>query len=250
MCGRFTLGATATLAAQFDLATVPTWTPRYNIAPTQEVLVVLQPSPQASREARLHRWGLIPPWAKDPSIGNRMINARAETVATKPAFRHAFKERRCLVLADGFYEWHKEGDAEAAVSHSPARWPPLRLRRAVGALGGRGRRSNPARSSRQPERSGAPAPRAYARDPAAPRNITGGLIRASRRQRDCRPSSGPYPGDEMTAYPVSTAGEQPRERQPRLHGTAGGVKRWGSRNRTSCTEIPCPLARLVAFSPR
>ena len=109
MCGRFTLGATAaTLAAQFDLANVPTWTPRYNIAPTQEVLVVLQPSPQANREARLHRWGLIPTWAKDPSIGNRMINARAETVATKPAFRRAFKERRCLLLADGLYEWQRQ----------------------------------------------------------------------------------------------------------------------------------------------
>jgi putative SOS response-associated peptidase YedK len=109
MCGRFTLGATAaTLAAQFDLANVPTWTPHYNIAPTQEVLVVLQPSPQANREARLHRWGLIPPWAKDPSIGNRMINARAETVATKPAFRRAFKERRCLLLADGLYEWQRQ----------------------------------------------------------------------------------------------------------------------------------------------
>ena len=109
MCGRFTLGATAaTLAAQFDLANVPTWTPRYNIAPTQEVLVVLQPSPQANQEARLHRWGLIPPWAKDPSIGNRMINARAETVATKPAFRRAFKERRCLLLADGLYEWQRQ----------------------------------------------------------------------------------------------------------------------------------------------
>ena len=109
MCGRFTLGATAaTLAAQFDLANVPTWTPRYNIAPTQEVLVVLQSSPQANREARLHRWGLIPPWAKDPSIGNRMINARAETVATKPAFRRAFKERRCLLLADGLYEWQRQ----------------------------------------------------------------------------------------------------------------------------------------------
>src|SRR5271169_6392267 len=110
MCGRFTLGATAAdLAAQFTLATVPTWTPRYNIAPTQEVLIVRQPAPQASREARLHRWGLIPSWAKDPTIGNRLINARAETVASKAAFRHAFKERRCLVLADGFYEWHKEG---------------------------------------------------------------------------------------------------------------------------------------------
>ncbi len=109
MCGRFTLGATAaTLAAQFDLPSIPTWTPRYNIAPTQEVLVVLQPFADATREARLHRWGLIPPWAKDPSIRNRLINARAETVATTPAFRQAFTARRCLVLADGFYEWQTE----------------------------------------------------------------------------------------------------------------------------------------------
>ena len=106
MCGRFTLGATATdLAAQFNLAHVPTWTPCYNIAPTQEVLVVRQPSPQASREAHLHRWGLVPSWAKDPAIGNRMINARADTILEKPAFRESFKHRRCLIPADGFYEW-------------------------------------------------------------------------------------------------------------------------------------------------
>ena len=78
MCGRFTLGATATdLDAQFTLATVPPWTPRYNIAPTQEVLVVLQPSPHTSREAHLSRWGLVPSWANDPAIGTRLINARA-----------------------------------------------------------------------------------------------------------------------------------------------------------------------------
>ncbi len=108
MCGRFTLGATATdLAAYFDLSSIPPWQPHYNIAPTHEVLALLQLSPEAHREARLFRWGLVPPWAKDASAGNRMINARAETVATRPAFRRAFKERRCLVLADGFYEWQK-----------------------------------------------------------------------------------------------------------------------------------------------
>jgi putative SOS response-associated peptidase YedK len=108
MCGRFSLGASATtLAAQFDLFETPAWAPRYNIAPTQEVLVVLKDPAQSHRQARRHRWGLIPPWAKDPGIGARMINARAETVATKPAFRRAFRERRCLILADGFYEWRK-----------------------------------------------------------------------------------------------------------------------------------------------
>jgi len=110
MCGRFSLGASATtLAAQFDLADLPAWTPRYNIAPAQEVLSVIRTPDDPRRHSRLHRWGLVPSWAKDPGIGNRMINARAETVAIKPAFRHAFRERRCLVLADGLYEWQSQG---------------------------------------------------------------------------------------------------------------------------------------------
>lgn len=109
MCGRFTLDASATtLAAKFGLADVPAWSPRYNIAPTQEVLVVHQTTPHARWEASLFRWGLIPPWAEGPAVGSRMINARAETVATKPAFRKAFRDHRCLVLADGFYEWQKQ----------------------------------------------------------------------------------------------------------------------------------------------
>ncbi len=110
MCGRFSLGAdAATLASQFNLFEALAWTPRYNIAPTQEVLVVVQDPTTASRQARQHRWGLIPSWAKDLAIGNQLINAQAEMAATKPAFRVAFKKRRCLILADGFYEWKKEG---------------------------------------------------------------------------------------------------------------------------------------------
>jgi putative SOS response-associated peptidase YedK len=110
MCGRFSLGASATtLVTQFDLADFPAWSPRYNIAPTQEVLAVLKTRESCSRRPRLLRWGLVPPWADDPHIGNRLINARAETVATKPAFRRAFREYRCLILADGFYEWQRQG---------------------------------------------------------------------------------------------------------------------------------------------
>ena len=109
MCGRFSLGADAiTLATQFDLFESPAWTPRYNIAPTQEVLVVVVDLTTARRQARRYRWGLIPSWAKDPAIGTQLINAQAETAATKPAFRAAFRKRRCLILADGFYEWKKE----------------------------------------------------------------------------------------------------------------------------------------------
>jgi putative SOS response-associated peptidase YedK len=109
MCGRFSLGASATaLVVQFDLPNVPAWTPRYNIAPTQEVLAIVRRPDALDRQARLLRWGLIPMWAEGPAVGSRTINARAETVATKPAFRRAFKQRRCLVLADGFYEWQRQ----------------------------------------------------------------------------------------------------------------------------------------------
>jgi len=110
MCGRFSLGATATtLMTQFTLFENPAWMPRYNIAPTQEVLVVVRDPKNAQRQARRHRWGLIPSWTKDAAIGNQLINAQAETAATKPAFRVAFRKRRCLILADGFYEWKKDG---------------------------------------------------------------------------------------------------------------------------------------------
>lgn len=88
--------------------------PRYNIAPTQEVPIIRvsaflgeRETEAPARELALARWGLVPFWAKDPSIGNRLINARGETVAQKPAFRAAFRKRRCLVPADGFYEWQK-----------------------------------------------------------------------------------------------------------------------------------------------
>jgi putative SOS response-associated peptidase YedK len=113
VCGRYTLRAPGKLVADlFGLAGEPALTPRYNIAPTQPVPVirVLRANP-ATRERELVplRWGLVPPWADDPAIGNRLINARAETVAGKPSFRAAFKYRRCLVPADGFYEWRKEG---------------------------------------------------------------------------------------------------------------------------------------------
>jgi putative SOS response-associated peptidase YedK len=93
----------------FELPYVPPLEPRYNIAPTQPVAAVRFDSEAGERELEMLRWGLIPFWAKDPAIGNRMINARSETVAEKPAFRAAFRKRRCLVPADGFYEWQKVG---------------------------------------------------------------------------------------------------------------------------------------------
>jgi putative SOS response-associated peptidase YedK len=109
MCGRFTLRLTpAELQEFFDLLRVPDFPPRYNIAPTQEVPVVRVDS-HGERVADLLRWGLVPPWADSPAVGSKMINCRSESAATKPAFRRAFKERRCLVPASGFYEWQVAG---------------------------------------------------------------------------------------------------------------------------------------------
>jgi putative SOS response-associated peptidase YedK len=108
MCGRYTLSQPGdVLAEAFGLETAFGLTPRYNIAPTQEVAVVRVTSAGEKRSLALLRWGLVPAWAKDPSLGNRLINARGETVGEKPAFRNSFRRQRCLVLADGFYEWQK-----------------------------------------------------------------------------------------------------------------------------------------------
>ena len=124
MCGRYTyfpsefsdLRLTWNVDEVFDLK------PRYNIAPTQEAPVIVQA--KEKRTLELFRWGLIPWWAKDPAIGNSMINARAETLAEKPAFKNLLGMRRCLVLADGFYEWRKEGKGKV----------PMRFRLKSGEL--------------------------------------------------------------------------------------------------------------------
>ena len=109
MCGRYALHAHPDVVAlQFGLGAASEFKPRFNIAPTQEAPVVRVGAGQ-TRELVLLRWGLIPAWSKDPSIGGRMINARAETVSEKPAFRNAYRRRRCLVPADGYYEWKVEG---------------------------------------------------------------------------------------------------------------------------------------------
>lgn len=110
MCGRFSLKTTPEiLADEFHFEELLDAKPRYNIAPSQLMASVRLPFGSTTREGVMLRWGLIPSWAKDPAIGMKLINARAETVAEKPSFRKAFRQRRCLVLADGFYEWRKDG---------------------------------------------------------------------------------------------------------------------------------------------
>jgi len=124
MCGRYTLFTDPDRLAERFQAELPAdgLRPRYNAAPTQHLPVILNGA--GPRRIERLQWGLIPFWAKDPGIGSRMINARAETVAEKPAFRAAFRKRRCLVPADGFYEWRKEPGGSKT---------PMRFTRADGA---------------------------------------------------------------------------------------------------------------------
>ena len=118
MCGRFTMYSSRDELARlfgFDTDDVPDQLPRYNIAPTQLVAVVRQDDGQ--RVIKPLRWGLIPSWAKDAKIGNSLINARSETVAEKPAFRAAFKKRRCLIPTSGFFEWMATGGKKKQPLH-------------------------------------------------------------------------------------------------------------------------------------
>jgi putative SOS response-associated peptidase YedK len=114
MCGRYRLSRRKQIIEEhFDsVSAEEDWTPRYNIAPTQPIPVIRQHPKEPVRELSLIRWGLIPSWAKDLSAAAKMINARSETASTKPAFRDAFKSRRYLIPADGFYEWAKTGKAK------------------------------------------------------------------------------------------------------------------------------------------
>lgn len=127
MCGRFAFySPTEAAAALFGVEAAVDIEPRYNIAPTQDIAAIRNAG-DGQRELVMLRWGLVPFWAKEPSIGNRMINARAETIAEKPSYRNAYKHRRCLVLADGFYEWRRQGDVKTPFFISLASGEPFAL---------------------------------------------------------------------------------------------------------------------------
>src|SRR5581483_1340130 len=109
MCGRYAVTSSPeAIRALFRYAELPNFPPRYNVAPTQPIAVVRLVN--GERHFALVRWGLLPPWVKDPKNFSLLINARAETVLDKPAYKNAMKRRRCLVPADGFYEWRRAGD--------------------------------------------------------------------------------------------------------------------------------------------
>ena len=117
MCGRFTLTAPPEQIGElFDLDEMPDLRPRFNASPGQEVATI-RARPEAGRRLELRHWGLVPRWAKDARIGSRLINARSETAAEKPAFRDAMRRRRCLVPADGFYEWAASGPGPKQPHH-------------------------------------------------------------------------------------------------------------------------------------
>lgn len=125
MCGRFAFySPSEATAALFGVEALIEVEPRYNIAPSQFIAGIRE-TEDHGRELTLFKWGLVPFWAKDPAIGNRMINARAETVAEKPSFRAAYRQRRCLVLADGFYEWHRGGATKVPYFISLANGEPF-----------------------------------------------------------------------------------------------------------------------------
>ncbi|MFH1567244.1 MAG: SOS response-associated peptidase [Gemmatimonadota bacterium] len=215
MCGRFTLHhSTEDIAARFLVQqTMLELAPRYNIAPSQEVPAVVQ------REARFlepRRWGLVPSWAKDPAVGSRMINARAESVADKPAFRQALRQRRCLVPASGYFEWKREGDRKV----------PHLIRRADGGLLGlaalweewQDPEAGPLRTVALITTAPNPFTAAiHTRMPAIldPRDEAAWLDPGQRDREAVLPLLRPFAG-ELVAYPVSRRVNRPDLDEPSL----------------------------------
>ena len=215
MCGRFALGIPPYNIVQYlNMEDMVDFRPRYNIAPTQEVQAVVRGDDGAAFASL--RWGLAPSWAKDPAIGSRMINARAETVAEKPSFRAAFRHRRCLIPATGFYEWARlpEGRmpyyaqlADTDVFAFAGLWE--RWRGGAGEIASCAIITTSANDLMRPVHDRMPVilpPDAYGR--------WLGLEAASPEQ--CAELLAPYPSEAMTLHSVSTAVNSPKSEGPEL----------------------------------
>lgn len=210
MCGRISLSVPReVIEEEFELAELPPdYRPRYNIAPTQPVLAIVADQ-EGGREAGYFRWGLVPFWAKDPSIGNRMINARAETVAEKPAFRNALARRRCLIPVDGFYEWQKREGGKA----------PMRIRLASGrpfALAGlweewRPKQGAPLRSCTILTTGASPfmGPIHDRMPVLLSREARAAWLDPERAAEEVQALLAAYPGSDLEAYEVSTLVNSP-----------------------------------------
>lgn len=216
MCGRFTQTATtAIIAEQFGVTAPSHLQPRYNIAPSQPIAVIRIEPDRTTRTLVMLRWGLIPSWAKDPKIGNQCINAKAETVAEKPSFRAAFKKRRCLVVATGFYEWQVQGRTKQPM------WIGLQSQHPF-ALAGLWEQWTPADgepletcSIITTEPNGFMA-KIHNRMPVilAPASYDQWLDPTFQHIEPLKALLRPYLGEELKAYPVSTLVNNPRHDVP------------------------------------
>jgi putative SOS response-associated peptidase YedK len=212
MCGRFSQTATPEMIAQlFDVAVPPLFAPHYNIAPSQPVAAIRIAPDTTTRQLVWLRWGLIPSWAKDPKIGHQCINAKAETVTEKPSFRAAFKTRRCLVIATGFYEWQVQGHAKQPV------WVGLKSRRPF-AFAGLWEQWQPPEGeavetctilTTEPNELLRPI---HNRMPVilSPASYDQWLDQTVQQAEPLKPLLRPYPSDELLAFPVSMLVNNPR----------------------------------------
>ena len=203
MCGRYSLIADlGELARRFEFdGDWDAFERRYNIAPSRDVLTVVGGE---TRRAGFMRWGLIPWWAKNASIGSKMINARAETVPEKPTFRDALIRRRCLVLADGFYEWQRVAKCKRPIRIVLRSGEPFRLRRAVVGMEGPGPQPHPVvhHHHKHGQRTARAHPRPYARHPTQ----GDGRVLAGWGHPRPRPADAPalpYDTEPMETYEVS-----------------------------------------------
>lgn len=215
MCGRFSQAAIPEVIAEiFQVEDPPLFKPNYNVYPSQRIAVVRLNPESMKRECVLLRWGLIPSWAKDTKIGSQCINAMCETVAVKPAFRSAFKKRRCLVVADGFYEWQRMGERKQPM------WISRRDKRPF-AFAGLWEHWQPPEGdaiesctiiTTEPNELMAPI---HNRMPVilSPASYDQWLNLTAQAE-PLKALLGPYSSDELQAYPVSTLVNDPRHNAP------------------------------------
>ena len=204
MCGRYSLIADiGELQERFGFdGSELSHAPRYNVAPTQMALTVTNGS---ERRGSYMRWGLIPSWAKSASVGNRMINARAETVAEMPSFRTALQRRRCLVLADGFYEWQGEGSSRRPMRITMASGEPFAFAGIWSIWKDPEDNSIPTCAIITTSANELLRPIHHRMPVILPRNMEGfWLDRSNQDTTEFRSVLTPYPDDAMEAYEVST----------------------------------------------
>jgi putative SOS response-associated peptidase YedK len=215
MCGRFSLVVPERFFSKvFVFQDVPEMLPDYNVPPGVDIWAVRNSSATEEKEIARLRWGLVPPWAKDPKIGNKMINARSETVAEKPAFRSSFKKRRCLIPADGFYEWKRDG-----TSRTPY-YIHLKDQRPFAMAGLWEQWIGPEQEILESCTILTTSPnqlmeRLHDRMPVIlPQDQMSRWLEPSTSARELQAMTSPYPTEAMAAYPVSSLVNSPRNNSP------------------------------------